>query len=183
MLILNVTGRCVDAVGRPAGARSSAGEWPSSAGCWLAATAARKVSAPPAGSSTPCTHLSRHTPHVTYFTREQHIIAGTPVLLHDLACVDLIAGLTQRLCGFCCNSSCPVWCHCSYQSSGLPSAAAMQQEYSQTARALCADVDVFLAETLSTVAEAEAALQATAQLGEASAVVLFVLVHSSNRLC
>ncbi|KAF6260359.1 Homocysteine S-methyltransferase [Scenedesmus sp. NREL 46B-D3] len=54
----------------------------------------------------------------------------------------------------------------SYQSSGLPSAAAMQQEYSQTARALCADVDVFLAETLSTVAEADAALQATAQLGK-----------------
>jgi S-methylmethionine-dependent homocysteine/selenocysteine methylase len=43
----------------------------------------------------------------------------------------------------------------------------MQQEYRQIAQALAPYVDVFLAETLSTVAEAQAALQATAQLGEA----------------
>lgn len=54
----------------------------------------------------------------------------------------------------------------SYQSTGLPSAAAMQLEYSQIAQALAPFVDVFVAETLSTVAEAHAALQATAQLGK-----------------
>lgn len=61
---------------------------------------------------------------------------------------------------------CPAWPQRSYQSTGLPSAAAMQLEYSQIAQALGPFVDVFVAETLSTVAEAHAALQATAQLGE-----------------
>lgn len=42
----------------------------------------------------------------------------------------------------------------------------MVEEYSQIAAALQPYVDVYLAETLSTVAEAQAALQATAKLGE-----------------
>jgi methionine synthase I (cobalamin-dependent) len=51
----------------------------------------------------------------------------------------------------------------------------MQQEYSEIAQALLPYVDVFLAETLSTVAEAHAALQATAQLGER--------LHAKNVAC
>jgi S-methylmethionine-dependent homocysteine/selenocysteine methylase len=71
-------------------------------------------------------------------------------------------------------------CLCSYQSTGLPSVEAMQQEYSQTAQALLPYVDVFVAETLSTVAEAQAALQATAQLGKPSLCCLQDVVLMLN---
>jgi S-methylmethionine-dependent homocysteine/selenocysteine methylase len=57
----------------------------------------------------------------------------------------------------------------------------MQQEYSETAQALSPYVDVFLAETLSTVAEAHAALQATAQLGELVRAHYQVFCSTSDR--
>eukprot|EP00775_Hariotina_reticulata_P011092 gene11091-biopygen12996 len=61
----------------------------------------------------------------------------------------------------------PVIGHCcSYQIEGLPAVATMVQEYNEIATAFLPWVDVFLAETLSTSREAEAALRATAGLGK-----------------
>jgi S-methylmethionine-dependent homocysteine/selenocysteine methylase len=53
---------------------------------------------------------------------------------------------------------------CSYQTTNLPDAAAMQGQYADIARALQPYVDILLAETLSTAAEAKAALAAAAQV-------------------
>jgi hypothetical protein len=66
------------------------------------------------------------------------------------ACPGLLLGLRTR----------------SYQVEGLPSHAAMVQEYQAIASALQPYVDVLLAETLSTTAEALAAAEATASMGE-----------------
>ncbi|KAF8073169.1 yitJ [Scenedesmus sp. PABB004] len=54
----------------------------------------------------------------------------------------------------------------SYQCAGLPNDAALASEYAELADALAPHVDLFLAETLSTAAEAHAALQATAGRGK-----------------
>lgn len=55
---------------------------------------------------------------------------------------------------------------CSYQCNDLPSHNDMVAEYASIADALYPYVDLYLAETLSTVAEAQAALHATALLGK-----------------
>ena len=62
-------------------------------------------------------------------------------------------------------TSCCCFTHypCSYQTGGLPDAASLRAQYTDIALALLPHVDVFLAETLSTVAEAQAALEAAAQ--------------------
>jgi hypothetical protein len=52
----------------------------------------------------------------------------------------------------------------SYQTTGLPLAADMQAQYMEIARALDPHVDMFLAETLSTAAEAQAAAAAAAAI-------------------
>jgi len=53
--------------------------------------------------------------------------------------------------------------NCSYQVTNLPDAASLRAQYTDIARALQPNVDIFLAETLCTVAEAQAALDAAAQ--------------------
>lgn len=60
---------------------------------------------------------------------------------------------------------------CSYQTTNLPDAAAMQGQYADITRALLPYVDILLAETLSTAAEAQAALAAAAQVAPGEPVV------------
>jgi S-methylmethionine-dependent homocysteine/selenocysteine methylase len=52
--------------------------------------------------------------------------------------------------------------HYSYQTTDLPDASSMQAQYTDIVTALQPYVDIFLAETLSTAAEARAALAAAA---------------------
>jgi hypothetical protein len=76
----------------------------------------------------------------------RHIVAGLPCCNPHTTCVFLTCLL------------------CSYQTTDLPAAADMQAQYMEIARALDPYVDIFLAETLSTAAEAQAAVAAAASI-------------------
>lgn len=70
---------------------------------------------------------------------------------------------------------------CSYQTTGLPGATDMQAQYMEIARALDPYVDIFLAETLSTAAEAQAAIAAAAAIAPGTfAVPLVTNTHAPS---
>lgn len=122
------------------------------------------VRIPPSAATCGCTiNINSQWPAACCFLNQDTAVAGIPGHdPQDPICVFLTCLL------------------CSYQTTGLPVAADMQAQYMEIARALDPHVDMFLAETLSTAAEAHAAAAAAAAIAPGELLTAFGRVTDAH---